>query len=232
MKAPTEIIDLLESILGIYFYDIKHKHRSTFILIDNLVEIACKMKLIQQNPSSNIKIEFPPLLEKIKISNRLKKKLLKSHTLRNEFQHKSPILTIDEEKCADSIMDLIDLIKKLWGKNALMNIPNRVDCGLRLAKLHSSSGEIKKKKDFKDYILNKVDWNLIEAKEGTRIFYNNKDGRTYDYYGTEGQALGKQVINKNEIVIKIGSEEHWSFVLRQYTDKVKECLDELSIDDI
>ena len=62
MKAPTEIIDLLESILGIYFYDIKHKHRSAFILVDNLVEITCKLKLIQKNPATNIKIDFPILL--------------------------------------------------------------------------------------------------------------------------------------------------------------------------
>lgn len=231
MKAPTEIIDLLESILGIYFYDIKHKHRSAFILVDNLVEIACKLKLIQKNPATNIKIDFPILLGKMKISKKLRESLLKNHRLRNEFQHKSPILTIDEEKCADSIMDLISLIKTLWGKYSLMDVPNRVDCGLRLVKLYSRQGNIKKRKDFKDYIQNNIDWKFVEAKIDSRVFEADKDGKTYNFYGVEGQALGKQTINKNEIVIKIGSEEHWSYILRNYTGKVEECINILSIDE-
>ncbi len=232
MKTPTEIIDLLESILGIYFYDIKHKNRSTFILVDNLVEITLKVRLIQLSPSFNVKIDFPVLLDKIRIPNRLKEKLLKNHTLRNEFQHKSPILTIDNEKCADSILFLIDLIKKIWGKNSLMDIPRRVECGLRLVKLHSSLGDIKKRKNFKDYIQNNVDWNRVEINEDTRIYYNNKDGLIYNFYGPEGQAPGKQIINKNELVIKIGSEEHWSYILRHYTHIVEECFNILSIDEL
>jgi hypothetical protein len=232
MKAPTEIIDLLESILGIYFYDIKHKNRSTFILVDNLVEITVKVRLVQLNPAFDIKVDFPVLMDKLKISNRIKEKLLKNHILRNEFQHKSPILTIDDEKCADSIILLIDLIKKIWGKNSLMDVPRRVECGLRLVKLHSSSGDIKKRKDFRDYILNEVDWNKVEINKDSRVYGNNEDGRTYDFYGPEGQAPGKQIINKNELVIKIGSEEHWSYILRHYTDKVEECYNILSIDEL
>ncbi len=232
MRAPTEIIDLLESILGIYFYDIRHKNRSAFILVDNLVEITIKVRLVQLNPAFNVKIDFPVLLDQLKISTRLKGKLLKNHTLRNEFQHKSPILTIDDEKCADSIILLVDLIKKIWGKNSLMDIPGRVECGLRLVKLHSSAGNIKKRKDFKDYILNNVDWNKVEINEDSRVYDNNEDGRIYDFYGPEGQALGKQIINKNELVIKIGSEEHWSYILRHYTNKVEECFNILSIDEL
>ncbi|MCU0344825.1 MAG: hypothetical protein MUF28_13515 [Ignavibacterium sp.] len=232
MKAPKEVIDLLESILGIYFYDIKHKNRSTFILVDNLIELTIKIRLKQLNPALNVKIDFPSLLDKIKVSSKLKTKLLDNHTLRNEFQHKSPILTIDDEKCADSIILFIDFIKKIWGKNALMDIPNRVDCGLRLVKLHSSAGSIKKRKDFRDYILNNIDWNRVEIIEDERVFEDNRDGRRYNFYGPEGQALGKQIINKNELVIKIGSEEHWSYILRHYTDKVEECFNILSIDEL
>ncbi len=35
MYAPKEIIDFLESILGIYLSGIRHKERSAFILSDN-----------------------------------------------------------------------------------------------------------------------------------------------------------------------------------------------------
>jgi hypothetical protein len=232
MKAPVEIIDLLESILGIYFYDIKHKNRSTFILVDNLVELTIKIRLKQLSPTFNVKIDFPELLNKIKVSSKLKEKLSGNHNLRNEFQHKSPILTIDDEKCADSIILLVDLIKKIWGKNSLIDIPSRVECGLRLVKLHSSLGNIKKRKDFRDYILNNIDWNKVEMIEDERVFEDNKDGNRYNFYGPEGQALGKQIINKNELIIKIGSEEHWSYALRHYTNKVEECLNILSIDEL
>ena len=47
MKAPSEIVDFLESILGIYFYDIRHKHRSAFILCDSLVELSLKTKILE-----------------------------------------------------------------------------------------------------------------------------------------------------------------------------------------
>lgn len=232
MRAPIEIIDLLESILGIYFYDIKHKNRATFVLVDNLVELTIKIRLKQLNPAFNVKIDFPKLLEQIKIPLKLKRKLSDNHSLRNEFQHKSPILTIDDGKCADSIILLIDLVKKIWGKNSLINIPCRVECGLRLVKLQSSFGNIKKRKDFKDYILNNIDWNKVEIVEDERVFEDNKDGKIYNFYGPEGQALGKQILNKNELVIKIGSEDHWSYILRHYTDKVEECLNILSIDEL
>jgi len=47
VKAPSEIVDFLESILGIYFYDIRHKHRSAFILCDSLVELSLKTKILE-----------------------------------------------------------------------------------------------------------------------------------------------------------------------------------------
>ena len=49
MKVPSEIIDFLESILGIYFYDIRHKHRSAFILCDSLIELSLKTRILQKS---------------------------------------------------------------------------------------------------------------------------------------------------------------------------------------
>ncbi|MEJ2194899.1 MAG: hypothetical protein P8X73_08590 [Ignavibacteriaceae bacterium] len=78
MKAPSEIIDLLQPIVSIYFYDIQHKNRSVLILSDNVAEINCKLKILEKNPSENVKkINIPELLNKIKVSKKLDEKLSK-----------------------------------------------------------------------------------------------------------------------------------------------------------
>ena len=120
MKAPSEILDLLEPIVSIYFYQIPNKHRAVLILSDNLAEISCKFKLRQINLSENIKkIDFPVLLNKVKVPTKLSKKLRKYHDIRNEFQHKSPMYTVEEKSSADSVFVTIDLIKFLWKKDSL-----------------------------------------------------------------------------------------------------------------
>jgi transcription antitermination factor NusG len=233
MKTPAEIIDFLESLLGIYFYEIRHKHRSVFILCDTLVELSCKIKIVEKNEGANTKgLNFKEALQNAKVPSKLKKRLLANHSLRNDMQHKSTILTIDEQKCADSIMDLVELLKKLWGKYSLDYNPNWVDCALRIIKLHSSQGRIKKRKEFKEYILNEIDWNYVEPKEDKRVFTPSDNPNVYNFLGSGGAAPGKQEIHKNELVIKIGSEEHWSYILRHYTEKVEECLSILSIEDV
>lgn len=233
MRTPTEIIDFLESLLGIYFYDIRHKHRSVFILCDTLVELSCKIKIVEKNESANTKsLNFRQSLQNAKVSPQLTKRLLVSHGLRNDMQHKSTILTIDEQKCADSLMDLVELLKKLWGRYSMDYIPAWVNCALRIIKLQSSQGKIKKRKELKEHILNEVDWKYVEPKEDERVFVHSKNIKVYDFFGIGGKSPGRQELNKNELVIKIGSEEHWSFILRHYTEKIEECLNYLSIDEL
>jgi hypothetical protein len=55
MPAPNEVLDLLESILGIFFYDIRYKERAVYILCDNLVELSCKTKIKQINFREDVK---------------------------------------------------------------------------------------------------------------------------------------------------------------------------------
>lgn len=231
MKTPAEIIDFLESLLGIYFYDIRHKHRSVFILCDTLVELSCKIKVVERDENINTKsFNFNQSLIEAKVPLKLRRKLLSSHKLRNEMQHKSSILTIDEQKCADSIMDFVELLRKLWGKYCMDYTPDWVNCSLRIIKLHSSQGNIKKRKELKENIHNDVDWNSVEPKVDQRVFQPSEDPRVYNFLGSEGAAPGRQEIRKNEVIIKIGSEEHWSFILRHYTEKIERVLDALSID--
>ena len=182
MKTQTEIIDFLESLLGIYFYDIRHKHRSVFILCDSLIELSCKIKIVERDENINTKsFNFDQSLIKAKVPLKLRRKLTSSHKLRNEMQHKSSILTIDEQKCADSIMDLVELLKKLWGKYCLDYNPNWVNCALRIIQLQSSQGNIKKRKELKEHILNEVDWNYVAPKEDERVFVQSKNVHLYNF---------------------------------------------------
>jgi len=68
MHAPNEVLDLLETILGIFFYDIRYKERSVFILCDNLVELSCKTKIKQVNYREDVKeMSFYSALRKLQI---------------------------------------------------------------------------------------------------------------------------------------------------------------------
>ena len=68
MQASNEVLDLLESILGIFFYDIRYKERSVFILCDNLVELSCKTKIKQVNYREDVKeMSFYSALRKLQI---------------------------------------------------------------------------------------------------------------------------------------------------------------------
>lgn len=156
------------------------------------------------------------------------------------MQHEYASITIDEQKCADAIMNLIKLLTKLWGNYSLYDIPNWVECALRMVKLYSSKGDFKKRKDFKFFMLNNIDWNYIEvdsdsyqlSEKGEDIDSNNTAKEYKSVLDREGRSPGKQVLKKNEVKIVVGSEEYWSLVIREYSDKVNRCLDDLEIEEL
>jgi hypothetical protein len=51
MPAPRDIVDALESVTSIYFSDVRHRVRATFILTDELVEVCCKCLAVAANPN-------------------------------------------------------------------------------------------------------------------------------------------------------------------------------------
>ena len=122
MQAPMEIIDFLESILSIFFYDIKHKERSVFILVDNLVEISCKSRLRERKKQYPRNLDLEEILNLAGIGSDLKRRLLGRRKDRNSMQHDLVAITVTTEHCADAIVDLCKLMKRLWGKYALMTI--------------------------------------------------------------------------------------------------------------
>ena len=214
MYAPKEIIDFLESIIGIYLSDIRHKERSAFILCDNLIEIVCKTRIKERNPNDNGNRYFLAAINDAKINIKLKNELQKRHQIRNEMQHAKLGITVDNQDCACAILGVVKVIKKLWGKYAMDNIPNWISCALRIVELYSSSLNYAKVKSFEEKLLKNVNWNLenISSKDDGII---------------NGVIRSRRFPNNNEIIIEVGAKNYWALLVREKTELVDQCLDEL-----
>ena len=231
MKAPTEIIDLLQPIVSIYFYDIQHKNRSILILSDNVAEISCKLKILEDKPSEDLrKVDFPELLEIVEISGDLKRDLLKFHKLRNEFQHRSPMYTVEEKTCADSVITTIDTIKFLWQEGALKDIPDWVDCGLRVINLFSSKGKMEREKKLESKIINEIDLYIDDTLLESNILIN-EDGQFVKGDFT-GSVVEKRFPNKNEAIIQVYLPKYWTYLFQNHTSIIEQILNEVGIEEI
>ena len=81
MYVPKEIVDFLESILGIYLSDIRHKERSAFILVDNLIEISCKTRIVERGGEDKRRVYYETLSD-AKIPLKLRQKLIRRHKIK------------------------------------------------------------------------------------------------------------------------------------------------------
>ena len=231
MKAPSEIIDLLQPLVSIYFYDIQHKHRSVLILSDNVAEISCKLKILDNNPNENLKnVHFPELLKKVKVLGDLKANLLKYHKFRNDFQHKSPWYTVEEKTCADSVITTLDLIKWLWEKDALEEIPDWVRCGLRVINLYSSKGSMERKNKLERKILSEIDLYLDYSTIESNILIN-EEGEFIQGDST-GERIERRLPNKNEAIVQVCLPKYWTYLFHNYTSKIEQILNDLRIEEI
>jgi hypothetical protein len=234
MKAPTEIIDLLQTILGIYFFEIPNNNRAILILSDNLAEISCKLKILEKNPSLDLrKVDFPELLKKATVKKFLTVELMKFHKIRNEFQHKSPLYTIEKKPCSDSILTTVELIRHLWKKEALSEIPDWVNCGLRIVNLYSSKGKIQKQKEFENYLLHDLDLYINKNITETRL-YISEDGILGEQgllgaMDLQGNTKEKRIPKKNEAILQVYSKQYWTFLLQNHTSLIDEILSELNL---
>lgn len=165
--------------------------------------------------------------------------------IRSDMQHQLAGITIDKQQCADAIMDLVSLLnhRNLWGKYAFDPAPVWVFCGLRIVKLYSRFGETRKRKMLEDKLQRKIDWDKgavvdesdILSKTGAVVGESNipskmeKSGR--ELVNLDGSPAGKRHADPHEIIIPVGSSEHWTYLIKVYTEKVVYCLDELQIDE-
>ncbi len=235
MQAPLEIIDSLESILSILFYDIKQKERSIFILVDNLVEVSCKARLRERNKQFSRGLDLEEILKISSIGGELKKRFLSRRKERNLMQHDLVSVTVTNAHCADSIVDLCKLIKRLWGKYSFDGISEWLLCALRIVKLYSRSGDEKKRKMFEHLLERIIKWNEIEVTEVDKLKssleeFSRRQGVDLDDLGE--LPAGKRLPKDQEIIIQVGTRKYWTILIQSYTVKINTCLDDLEIENI
>lgn len=230
MQAPMEIIDYLESIVSIFFYDISHKERSVFILVDNLVEVSCKTRLRERDKQFGRDKDLKAILSLSGIGGELKRRLLGRRKDRNSMQHELVAITVTHEHCADSIIDLCKIIKRLWGKYAFDTMDEWLFNALRIIKLYSRSGNKNKRINLELY-LEKNKWNtIVENDDITFQPALEKMGEELKSY--TGVPYGRFKPKDNEIVISIGSAKHWTLLLKRFPREIKICLDDFGIDEV
>ena len=194
--------------------DIRHKERSAFILADNLVEISCKTRIVERNGEWKGE-NFYEILKEAKIPKKVREKLIRRRKIRNDMQHIKLSITVDNQDCACAIKDILLVIKKLWGKYALDNLPDWVVCGTKIVELYSDSSNHSKILRFEKILLKEVNWNIDKVK-GSIQDENGKRKVT---------IIGRRFPNSNEIIIEVGAKNYWTLLVREKTELVNQCLD-------
>lgn len=153
MAASREIIDALESVLSIYFSNVRHRLRASFILCDELVEVTCRAKARQTMPTLG-KIYFPQLLALPQVGLDPKKTILgktvcNTHETRNHMQHSIAAATVDEQHCADAILDAVAVIENCF-PGASNTFPDTIKVILRVIYIFSSNGNHSQRNSFEE----------------------------------------------------------------------------------
>lgn len=157
MPAPRDIVDTLESVVSIYFSDVRHKLRAAFILQDELVEMTGKTKIRTGRPRIGY-INFHDVLRHSLVGLDagvvpLGATLQRNHATRNELQHGNAAFTVDDQHCADAILDAVEAIEHCFpGSQASFHLALRI--ALRVVRLHSSQGNLRQRGDFEDAMRN------------------------------------------------------------------------------
>ena len=130
------------------------------------------------------------------------------------MQHLKLGITVDNQDCACAIIGLVKVIKKLWGKYSLDDIPEWVSCALRIVELYSNSSNHSKISTFEKILLKDIDWNIDKINA-----FESSDQNL--------SIISNRFPNKNEIIIEVGAKNYWALLVREKTHLVNQCLDEL-----
>jgi hypothetical protein len=202
MPAPRDIVDSLESVISIYFSDVRHKYRAAFILTDELVEMSCKAVAISSNPTLG-RINFPDLLRhpSVRLSmetSPLGATLFRNHDTRNKMQHVNAAFTFDEQHCADAVLDAVAAIEHCFPGTAL-SFPDAISTALRVVRLQSSQGDGRLRGNFEDAM------------------------RSHRWNG------GGRASKVTEPPYPVGSRRYWSLVLLPEYSQVELILNRLGV---
>lgn len=203
MPAPPEIIDALESVVDIYFSGVRHRERAAFILCDNLVEVACKMRAKQQDYNFNMRCSFHEAINNapgVSLPNRLKNRIQGYRDARNNMQHASAAATVDTQYCATAILDVTRVIDRCWLNTSSRQLTPWMQCALRVIRLYSSEGDPNQR------------WPFEERMRGRNW-----------------RGPRKENVKASAIQVQPGLRDYWRLAIRTRTTDVEECLDELGI---
>lgn len=115
------------------------------------------------------------------------------------MQHANAAVTVDTQACADAVLDLPELMTKLWGRNALNNLRLWQRVVIRIVRLYSSSGEA-------DLCL------LFEDSMRQALWRGNAEERRP---------------RVNETIIECGLRNHWTVAVKQNPEQVEQILNGL-----
>jgi len=138
----------------IYFSDVRHKTRAAFILADELVEMCCKALAFAANPNLG-NIQFPTLLAHpaVHLTGQtvplLGGTLLRNHRTRNQMQHGNAAFIVDDQRCADAILDAVAAMEHCF-PGTLTVLPDALKVALRVVRVHSSQGDARLRAVFED----------------------------------------------------------------------------------
>jgi hypothetical protein len=207
MAAPRHIVDSLECVASIFFSNVRHNLRAAFILCDELVESACKVRGKQVDKKSFPKfINFFDLLQHKAVLldpkvPGLGESVWQSHETRNNMQHENPAATVDAQHCADAILDASRVIEHCF-PGSLANLPDSLRVAVRVTKLLATGGEQLHRAAF------------IQAM------------KTHDWRMTPVKARAKSP-KPHELVITPGDQENWGFVIFRDYAKIDALLTQL-----
>jgi hypothetical protein len=201
MVAPREIEDSLESVLGIYFSDVRHRAKAAFILCDELVEMTCKVRAREADHRFNMFVGFHAAWNDPNVAldpTDLGSRVQASRNTRNTLQHASAAATVDDQHCADAILDVVDVIEHCWpGSAAGRRLWMR--SALRVVWLYSSNGD--------GYIR----------------------GRFEDKMRAGAWRVELRKPRLNEIVIEPGRRQFWQILLTQVAAQIDDVLNDFSV---
>jgi hypothetical protein len=173
MPAGRDIIDGLECVLSVYFSNVRHHNRAAFLLCDELCEVACRAKMRATHPNIG-RIGFFQLLGHASVgldpavAGSLGETLNRNHETRNQMQHAVAAATVDDQHCADAILDVVSAMEHCF-PGTLPLLSEGIRIALRVVRVHSTQGTHQQRAAF-DEEMRKFKWNSpLKAATGITV---------------------------------------------------------------
>lgn len=154
MAAPRDLVDAVECVVSVFFSSVRHRVRAAFLLADELVEMTCKARARQAHPNLGrpnffTLLSMPAVGLDPGVAGSLGETLNRNHETRNGMQHGNAAFTVDEQHCADAILDAVKCMEHCIPGCSLV-FPEPLRVALRVVGLLSSGGDARKRVEFEE----------------------------------------------------------------------------------